>query len=135
MEERPQLDHVSERFVRVIEIISNVGLIVMLLAGIAYFVDLPDCANPQALVRNWHKPASQFWMDTQQLEINGYSWFASDLQCAANISIVGMVIMMLAPFFAMLAAIPLSSGIYVVFFVLLAIEFVVAVTRPIISGG
>ena len=128
-----QIDEASLRFVKAMEILTNIGLAIMIISGLWYFAGLSQCADPQAVVRNWHMPASQFWSETQHIEANGYSWFLDNLDCAANVSVLGMAILLLAPLVSILAVLPISGSIYVAFYIVLIIEFVFAVIRPLLS--
>lgn len=128
-----RIDKASLRFVKAMEIFTNIGLVIMVVSGIWYFAGLSQCADPQAVVRNWHLPASEFWSETQHIDANGYSWFLGDLDCAANVSVLGISILLLAPLVSILAVLPLSGGIYVVFYFVLIVEFVFAVIRPLLS--
>jgi hypothetical protein len=133
--EEPRVDPVSSRFVRVLEILATIGLVIMVIAGVAYFAGLTQCPDPQIYVDNWDKPANEFWTETEGIEAVGYAWFARNLGCASNVSILGIVVMMLAPLVAMIAVIPISTGLYLLFFAILIVEFAIAVARPLIGGN
>lgn len=129
------IDKTSLRFVKAMEILTNIGLAVTIISGLVYFAGWSRCADPQAVVSNWHLPASQFWSETQQIEANGYSWFLSDLKCAANVSVLGMAILLLAPLVSILTVLPISKGAYVAFYLVLIIEFILAMIMPLLTRG
>ena len=126
-------DPSAYRFVRTMEIIATIGLAIVLIAGIAYLVGINNCVSPQTVVANWHLPASEFWQTTNHVEASGYAWFLGHLECAANICILGIAIMMLAPLMSILAALPTTRGIYLFFYLTLTAEFLFTILKPILA--
>ena len=127
-----KLDPASEKFVRAMEVLTAVGLTIMVGAGLVYFSGHGQCTPFEKVVTNWHRPVVEYWAITRGAESQGYGWIINNLHCAARVALLGIAIMMMAPLVAVLALLP-SKGIYRLFYVVLAIELVVAALMPLMD--
>lgn len=124
-------DPISERFVRIMEIFAFIGMVGMMVAGIAYFVGPSRFVPIEAVVQYWDRPAREFWTLIGESEPGGYACFLKHLNYADSLSILGVLFLMLTPMLSILAAIPKSRGIHMILFLILVFEFVVAMLRPL----
>jgi len=126
-----KLDGMSQTFIRVMEFLTVIGLVVMIIPAIGYFAGIRQFVDVKETVRHWDKPASKFWEETRQINVDGYSWLRDNITYTDCLSILGIIVLMLAPLLSIIAAIPKSEGIYALLFLVLAIEFLIAVLRPL----
>ena len=126
-----EADPMNMTFAKVMEIFTVIGLIAMIIPAIGYFAGINQFVDLQEAVKNWDKPASQFWEETKGIEISGYSWFLDNLDYTDCLSVLGIVILAIAPLLGIIAAIPKSKGMYAILLTILAVEFVVAILRPL----
>ncbi|AGK62082.1 hypothetical protein Asulf_02126 [Archaeoglobus sulfaticallidus PM70-1] len=132
--EKITIDPVNGVFGDVMRILCNVGLAVIIIASVFYFVGISPKDNPSNEAARWNEPAVAFWKDVKGTEINGYSWFLSDLMDPENIVILGITILALTPLVGFLFAIPKAHGALRVLLVIITIEFVYAILRPLIMN-
>ena len=126
-----EVDPMNTTFARVMEIFTVIGLFAMIIPAIGYFAGINQFVELQEAVKHWYKPASQFWEETKGIKISGYSWFLNNLSYTDCLSIMGIVILAIAPLLSIIATIPKSKGIYAILLAILAVEFVVAILRPL----
>ncbi len=126
-----EVDPMNTIFARVMEILTFMGLIVMIIPAIGYFVGINQFVELQDAVEYWDKPASKFWEDTKNIEISGYSWFIDNLTYMDCLSIIGVVLLAITPLASLIAAIPRTKGIYTILLVILVVEFIIAIVRPL----
>jgi hypothetical protein len=126
-----EVDPMNTTFARVMELLTIVGLMAMIIPAIGYFAGLGQFVDLHDAVKHWDKPAGKFWEETKNIEISGYSWFLDNLNYMDCLSILGIVILALAPLLSLVATIPKSKGIYVVLLIVLVIEFIIAILRPL----
>ena len=126
-----EVDPMNTTFARVMEIFTAIGLIAMILPAIGYFAGISQFVGLEEAVTHWDDPASKFWEETKQIEISGYSWFLSNLGHMDCLSILGIVVLAITPLVSLLASIPKSRGIYTILLVILVIEFIIAIVRPL----
>ncbi len=125
-----ELDPSSEKFVRAMEVLTAIGLLILVGAGVVYFSGHGQCTPFEVVVANWHLPVNEYWVVTRGDEAQGYGWIIHNLQCAARVALVGIAFLLSAPLVAVLAMLP-TKGLYRWFYVVLAIELVLATLMPL----
>ena len=83
-------------------------------------------------MRNWEKPVSQFWVSVRGQETYGYGWFLSHLRGVDSLAMAGIVLLSLTPLIALLSIVGRIRGLYRVLLLVLIIEFLFSVLRPLI---
>jgi|Deesub1362A_J573_1020465.scaffolds.fasta_scaffold00378_4 hypothetical protein len=126
-----EVDPMNITFAKVMEIFTIIGLIAMIIPAIGYFAGVSQFVDLQDAVKHWDKPAGKFWEETKQIEISGYAWFLDNLNYMDCLSILGIVVLALAPLLSLIATIPKSKGVYVLLLTILVVEFIIAILRPL----
>ncbi len=124
-------------FARVMEVMTYIGIAVMIIFGLLYLFGLKAFVNMKSAVSHWHLPVGKFWEEVSGIHISGYSWFLTNLSSMDCLSMIGICILASAPLGAIVAAIT-KVGKYRVFvflFLILIIEYVFAILKPIIMPG
>ena len=126
-----EVDPMNTTFAKIMEIFTIIGLFAMIIPAIGYFAGISQFVDLEEAVKHWDEPASKFWEETKQIEIIGYSWFLNNLSYMDCLSILGIVVLAIAPLLSIIAAIPRSKGVYAILLAILVIEFVIAILRPL----
>lgn len=135
MKEEVVVDPMNVRFARVMEVITWIGLILMIVSGIAYLISGAGFVDVNSALEHWGDPSSTFWKETKGIEIHGYSWFFGNLRYMDCLSLVGVVLLAGTPLLSTIAAITKADSKYKIILGALVIEFVFAIMRPLIAGG
>ncbi len=131
------VDPINLIFARVMEVVTYIGIAVMILFGILYLAGLKAFVNMKEAISHWNLPVGKFWEEVAKIHISGYSWFLTNLSSMDCLSMIGICILSLAPLAALVAAIT-KVGKYKAFaflFLILIVEFVFAILKPIIMPG
>ncbi len=126
-----EVDPMNTTFAKTMEILTYIGLVVMIVPGIIYIVTGIGYVNTADAVENWGKSASEFWKATKGIEVHGYSWFLNNLTYFDCLSIIGIVILAITPLVSMIASITKADSKYKVILLIVVIEFIVAIVRPL----
>jgi len=126
-----KVDSVNLRFARVMEILTMVGLLVMIIPAIGYFMGVNEFVSLKEAIMHWDEPAHKFWEETKGMKISGYSWFLNNLTYTDCLSIIGIVILALTPLISLIVSIPKAEKLYKVLLLILVIEFIIAIVRPL----
>jgi len=127
-----KVDPMNVVFARIMEVITYVGLAVMIIAGIAYMVGVSPFVDPSKAIANWDKPAVKFWEETKGMSIHGYSWFLGNLSYTDCISVLGIAILSLAPLFSLIGSITKADSKYKVLLAIVIVEFLISIVRPLV---
>ncbi|MBO8181954.1 MAG: hypothetical protein H0Z28_04065 [Archaeoglobus sp.] len=128
------IDPLNRIFGDVMRTVCNVGLAVIIIASALYFLGIYPGDNPNLEVLKWNEPASAFWKDVKGIDLNGYSWFLSDVMDPEDIVILGTTFLALTPLIGFMFAIPKSHGAMRVLLFIITIEFVYAILRPLLMN-
>ena len=79
MVEEVEVEPMNKVFARVMEVMTLIGLIVMVVPGLISLTGENVYVDPIKTVQNWDKPAEKFWMDVKGIRIHGYDWFLTNL--------------------------------------------------------
>lgn len=127
-----KVDPINIVFARVIEILTYIGIVLMIVPGVIYVISGSGLVDVKEVVANWDKSVKDFWIDTKKMEIRGYNWFLTNLHYFDCLSIVGVVILALAPLIAIIASITKADFKYKIMLSIVIIEFIIAIVRPLI---
>jgi hypothetical protein len=127
-----KVDPMNIVFARIMEVITYVGLAVMIATGVAYMGGVSPFVEPSKAISNWDKPAVVFWEETKGITIHGYSWFLNNLSFMDCISVLGVAIMSLAPLFSIIGCITRADSKYKLLLAVVVVEFVVSIVRPLV---
>ena len=130
-------DSLNMGFAKAMEISTYAGLLVMLAFGLLYLFGLPGFVEMKQAVANWNLPVSEFWKKIKGIEISGYSWFLLNLKKMDCLSMLGICFLALAPLISLITVLFKIKGqkLYFIFFIILTIEFIFAILKPIIMPG
>jgi len=128
------IDPINTTFARVMEICTWIGLIVMLVFGVLYLFELNSYVSMSSVVSHWGLPASKFWEETKGVHINGYL-FLHHLNTMDCLSLIGISLLALAPFFSLIGTLFRAKGIYFILILILLCEYIFAIIRPLIMAG
>ncbi len=137
MSQEVRIDPLNLSFARVMELATYAGLAIMVIFGILYLVGISGFVDMKQAVANWNLPVTEFWKEVKGVEIHGYSWFLSHLTKMDSLSMLGICLLSLAPLLGLVAALLRAGGqkAYVIFFLIMIVEFVFAILKPIIMPG
>jgi len=135
MVEEVEVEPMNKVFARVMEVMTLIGLIVMIVPGLISLTGENVYVDPIKTVQNWDKPAEEFWTDVKGIRIHGYDWFLTNLEYFDCISLVGVVILALTPIVSILATIPKAPRIYKLILTVVLVEMLFAIVRPLIMAG
>ncbi len=125
-------------FARAMEIVTYIGIAVMIIFGILYLVGISPFVDIKSAIAHWHLPVKEFWEEAVGIHIKGYSWFLSHLSKMDCLSMLGICILSLAPLASLIAAWPKAGAqhkVMYLLFLILVLEFVFAILKPIILPG
>ncbi len=132
------VDPINLIFAKAMEIVTWIGLVFMIIFGVLYLAGLPSFVNMKVAIANWHLPVGHFWEEVKSVHIHGYHWFLGNIHLMDCLSMVGICILALAPFASLVAALSKVGGqhkAFVFLFLILIVEFVFAILKPIIMPG
>ena len=132
-----KIDPINITFAKTMEKVTWVGIIVMLVFGVLYLAGISSFVDPQTAISHWGQPTGTFWQDVKGIEVHGYGWFFTNLSFMDCVSMLGICILAIAPLVAVISSIPKAAKekTFVIFFIILSLEFLFAVVRPLIMAG
>jgi len=136
MDKNIQVGSMNISFAKSMEVVTWIGIIVMVVFGILYLIGISSFIDIKDAINHWNLSTVEFWKQTKGIEISGYGWFLNNLSAMDCLSMLGICILSFAPLIAIIAVIPKTSQrVYVILFLILAIEFLFAIIRPLIMAG
>ena len=140
MEDKKQVyvDPANLVFAKAMEIMTYLGIAVMIIFGLLYLFGLSSFVDMKVAIAHWHLPVKEFWEQAVGIHIKGYDWFLNNLSSMDCLSMLGICILSLAPLVALIAAWPKAGAqhkVMYLLFLILVIEFVFAILKPIILPG
>ncbi len=126
-----KVDPANTVFARTMEILTYIGLALMFAPGIIYIVYGSGFVSTEDAVKYWNVSAADFWKITRGIKISGYSWFLNNLGYLDCLSIIGVVLLALAPLASIVAALTRSDIKYKIILAVVIIEFIIAIVRPL----
>ncbi len=125
-------------FAKAMEIVTYIGLAVMIVFGLLYLVGFAPFVKVEHAIAHWHLPVSRFWHEVAGIHISGYGWFLKNLTKMDCLSKLGICILALAPLVGILAAWPkvgATHRVLTLLFLILVVEYLFAIFKPIILPG
>lgn len=129
--EAPQPEPMNLIFAKVMEILTYVGMIVMVVFGAAYLFGIKPFIHPSVVVSNWHLEADKFWTLIKGHPIRGY-YFFKHLNTMDCLSLLGISTLAIAPFVSMLFSFFKADKTYKIFFLIVMAIFMFAILKPIL---
>jgi len=125
---KTKVDSMGLSFSKTMIIFTIAGIIMMVVPAIAYFIGYRQFIPHDEVVRYWANPVAKFWMLTKGAPVHGYGWIFDNLGYSDSVSMIGVMLLLVTPLFAMIAAaIKASGGIFRFLFFVSAIEFIVSI--------
>ncbi len=131
MSKEVRVDPMNTAFARTMEILTYIGLALMIVPGIAYIVSGTGYVKVEDAISNWDKSASEFWKSVMGIEIKGYSWFLNNLSNFDCLSIVGIVVLAIAPLASIITSTVKADSKYKIILLIAITEFIIAIVRPL----
>jgi len=136
MDKNIKVEPLNISFAKSMEIITWIGIIGMLTFGVLYLIGISSFVEVKDAINYWNLSTIDFWKEIKGMEISGYGWFLNNLSAMDSLSMLGICILSIAPLVAIISAIPKTSQrIYIIFFIILTIEFLFAIVRPLMIAG
>jgi hypothetical protein len=129
-----KIDFVNRIFGDVMRTVCNIGLAVILLSAALYFAGINPNDNLNVEVMKWNEPATAFWKDVKGISVNGYSWFLSTFTDPESDVVIGISLLALTPLLGFLFAIPRTKGALRLLLLVITIEFLYTIIRPLITN-
>ena len=135
MVEDVEVEPMNKVFARVMEVMTLIGLIVMIVPGLISLTGQNVFIDPIHTVHNWDKPAEEFWMDAKGIKIHGYDWILTNLEHFDSLSLVGIMILALTPIVSIVASVIKAPRVYKAILAIVLAELLFAIVRPLIMAG
>jgi hypothetical protein len=103
----------------------------MVVFGTLYLIGIGAVYDVSAVLQNWEKPVSQFWLSVRGRETQGYAWFLSHLRGMDSLALIGILLLALTPLIALLSIIWRIKGLYLILLIILIVEFLFSVFWPL----
>ena len=130
-----QVDPMGIAYAKAMEILTYVGLAMMLIPGVLYLFGISPFADVNTVALHWGEPASMFWKNIHDMEVHGYSWFLHYITNMDMLCIAGVAVLAMVPLFSLIASALKAKGPYKPLMILLILEFAFAIVKPLILGG
>ncbi|MBS3763585.1 MAG: hypothetical protein KGZ25_09825 [Planctomycetes bacterium] len=136
MEEEIKLEPMYDKFGSVMQAVAYAGLGLLLVFGLLYlFGFFGATVSPEECMMHWDEPATVFWQETKGGDVDGYGWFLTNLTGMDSLSLLGVALLALCPVIALGMALFHAPRLYIFIFVVLILEFIFIVIRPLIFSG
>ncbi len=127
-EKEVMVDRMGIVFANIIRVLTIIGVIVLLVPAIFYFMGQNQYIPLKKASEYWHEPAVVFWKDVMKRTVHGFGWIFSHLKYTDCQSLVGVIILIITPLIGVLAAIPTGpQKAYKVLLAIMTIEFIIAI--------
>lgn len=129
-------DPANMYFAETLEKATWIGIGMMLFFGVLYLFGMNTYVDANSVVANWGEPARNFWHTLKGMEPNGYAWFLSEIGTMDSLSLIGIVLLALAPLVAVFTAlIKATERASLILLSILSLEFIVAIVRPLYTSA
>jgi len=123
-----RVDDMGLAFGKSMIILTIIGIIMMILPAIFYFIGIKQYIPLEEVSKYWAGSASEFWQHTKGFHVHGYGWIFNNLFFTDTLSMLGVLLLMITPlismFFAMFKA-PTKG--YKILLLLAALEFIISI--------
>ncbi len=128
MEREIEVDQMALAFAKIMTIFTIIGIVLMIIPAVFYFMGQNQYIPLSEATKYWQNPTVDFWKQIKGVSIHGYDWIFKNLQYSDCQSMIGVLLLMIAPLLSMFAAIPKASGkIYKVLLLIASAEFIVSI--------
>ncbi|RMF99866.1 MAG: hypothetical protein D6726_12280 [Nitrospirae bacterium] len=134
-ENKIHVEPINISFAKSMEVVTWIGIAGMLIFGVLYLTGISSFVDMKVAISNWHEPVTEFWQATKGIEVAGYGWFLSNLGAMDCLSMIGIAVLAISPLAAMIVALGKSDKAYKIFFLILILEFLFAIVKPLIMAG
>jgi len=104
----------------------------MLLFGLMYLFGVNSYLGIFLAASYWNESSDQFWVKVKGSRVFDYSWFLSNLNTTDSLSMLGIVVLCLAPIIGMGISLFKAKGVYKVFLLIIFIELIFSIIKPLI---
>jgi len=129
MEEKKEVrvDPMAIAFAKVMTIFTIVGIVLMVVPAIFYFMGQNQYIPLAKASLYWQNTTVDFWKHIIGSPVHGYDWIFSNLQYTDCQSMIGVLLLMITPLLSMFAAVPRSpQKTYAILLVVASIEFIIS---------
>lgn len=128
MTEEVRVDPMALIFAKIMTIFTIVGIVLMVVPSILYFMGQNQYISLQMASKYWHEPTAEFWKHVKGITVHGYDWIFSNLEYTDCQSMIGVLLLMLTPLLSMIAAIPKATQkVYKILLFIAAVEFAISI--------
>jgi len=120
------VDSMGLLFARIMTISTIIGVVLMVIPSIIYFIGQNQYVPLTEAYKYWDKPTVQFWSHVKGIHIHGYDWVFSNLQYSDCQSMIGVLLLMITPLLSMFAAILKAPKVFKLLLGLAAVEFIIS---------
>ncbi len=123
-----RVDEMGLAFAKTMMIFTVVGIVLMVLPAIAYFMGINQYVPLTEAHKYWRLSANDFWLNVTGRTVTGYSWIFDHLDKTDCLSMIGVLLLMITPLLAMLAAVVKAEDrTYRMLLLIAALEFIASI--------
>ncbi len=123
-----RVDEMGLAFAKTMMIFTVVGIVLMVLPAIAYFMGINQYVPLTEAHKYWRLSANDFWLNVTGRTVTGYSWIFDHLDKTDCLSMIGVLLLMITPLLSMLAAVVKAEDrTYRVLLLIAALEFIASI--------
>ena len=121
------VDDMGLAFAKTMTIFTIVGVVLMVIPAIAYFMGINQYVSLTEAHKYWNMSASEFWMHVTGKKITGYAWIFNNLDKTDCLSMIGVLILMITPLLSMLAGAAKAKGTYRILLLVASLVFIASI--------
>ncbi len=123
-----RVDEMGLAFAKTMMIFTVIGIVLMVLPAIAYFMGINQYVPLTEAHKYWRLSANDFWLNVTGRTVTGYSWIFDHLDKTDCLSMIGVLLLMITPLLSMLAAVVKAEDrTYRVLLLIAALEFIASI--------
>ncbi len=123
-----RVDEMGLAFAKTMMVFTVVGIVLMVLPAIAYFMGINQYVPLTEAHKYWRLSANDFWLNVTGRTVTGYSWIFDHLDKTDCLSMIGVLLLMITPLLSMLAAVVKAEDrTYRVLLLIAALEFIASI--------
>ncbi len=123
-----RVDEMGLAFAKIMTIFTIVGIVLMVLPAIAYFMGINPYVPLTEAHKYWRLSANDFWLNVTGRKVTGYSWIFDHLDKTDCLSMIGVLILMITPLLSILAGVVKAENrTYRILLLIAALEFIASI--------
>ena len=123
-----RVDEMGLAFAKTMMIFTVIGIVLMVLPAIAYFMGINQYVPLTEAHKYWRLSANDFWLNVTGRTVTGYSWIFDHLDKTDCLSMIGVLLLMITPLLSMFAAVVKAEDrTYRVLLLIAALEFIASI--------